>query len=146
MPYDMAINLSVNLNKIALLRNSRGAQNPAPLVAAQACIDAGVQGLTLHWREDNRHTRKEDVYELCALAKDKGVEFNLEGDSAKNSSHSLWKFDRPSSPWFPSRPARSPATMVGSFPSSEMWWLPSWRKSMRREFAVPSSWTPTPTT
>lgn len=76
----MAINLSVNLNKVALLRNSRGAQNPAPRVAAQACIDAGVQGLTLHWRQDNRHTRKEDVYELCALAKDRGVEFNLEGD------------------------------------------------------------------
>ena len=76
----MAINLSVNLNKVALLRNSRGAQNPSPVVAAQACIDAGVQGLTLHWREDNRHTKLEDVHKLCALAKDKGVEFNLEGD------------------------------------------------------------------
>ncbi len=76
----MAINLSVNLNKVALLRNSRGAHNPSPLVAAQTCIDAGVQGLTLHWREDNRHTRVEDVHKLCALAKDKGVEFNLEGD------------------------------------------------------------------
>lgn len=76
----MAINLSVNLNKVALLRNSRGAQNPSPVVAAQACIDGGVQGLTLHWREDNRHTRLEDVHKLCALAKDKGVEFNLEGD------------------------------------------------------------------
>lgn len=80
MPWGMAINLSVNLNKVALLRNSRGATNPAPLVAAQACIDAGVQGLTLHWREDNRHTRVEDVHALCTLAKDKGVEFNLEGD------------------------------------------------------------------
>jgi pyridoxine 5-phosphate synthase len=76
----MAINLSVNLNKVALLRNSRGASNPSPVVAAQTCIDAGVQGLTLHWREDNRHTRVEDVHQLCTLAKDKGVEFNLEGD------------------------------------------------------------------
>ncbi len=76
----MAINLSVNLNKIALLRNSRGAHNPSPVVAARACIDAGVQGLTLHWRQDERHTRVEDVHKLCALAKDQGVEFNLEGD------------------------------------------------------------------
>ncbi len=76
----MAINLSINLNKVALLRNSRGATNPSPRVAAEACIAAGVQGLTLHWREDSRHTRVEDVHELCTLAKDRGVEFNLEGD------------------------------------------------------------------
>lgn len=76
----MAINLSVNLNKVALLRNSRGAQNPSPVVAAKACIAAGVAGLTLHWRQDNRHTQVEDVRELCTLAKDSGVEFNLEGD------------------------------------------------------------------
>jgi pyridoxine 5-phosphate synthase len=76
----MAINLSVNLNKVALLRNSRGASNPSPMVAAETCIAAGVQGLTLHWREDERHTRVEDVRRLCALAKERGVEFNLEGD------------------------------------------------------------------
>lgn len=76
----MAINLSVNLNKVALLRNSRGAKNPCPIVAANACIDAGVQGLTLHWREDERHTRRDDVIAMCALAKERGVEFNLEGD------------------------------------------------------------------
>jgi pyridoxine 5-phosphate synthase len=74
------MNLSVNLNKVALLRNSRGASNPSPLVAARTCIDAGAAGLTLHWREDNRHTRAGDVRELCALARDRGVEFNLEGD------------------------------------------------------------------
>ncbi len=76
----MAINLSVNLNKVALLRNSRGANNPSVVVAGQSCIDAGVQGLTLHWRADNRHTRIQDVYDLCKLAKERGVEFNLEGD------------------------------------------------------------------
>jgi pyridoxine 5-phosphate synthase len=76
----MAINLSVNLNKVALLRNSRGASNPGPRRAAEVCIDNGVAGLTLHWREDNRHTRAEDVRELCALARERGVEFNLEGD------------------------------------------------------------------
>jgi len=76
----MAINLSVNLNKVALLRNSRGGVNPAPRVAAETCIRAGAAGLTLHWREDNRHTREGDVRELCALARERGVEFNLEGD------------------------------------------------------------------
>ncbi len=77
----MAINLSINLNKICLLRNSRGATNPSPMRAAQVCIDNGAAGLTLHWREDNRHTRIDDVRLLCAYAKERGVEFNLEGDA-----------------------------------------------------------------
>jgi pyridoxine 5-phosphate synthase len=76
----MAIHLSVNLNKVALLRNSRGGGNPSPLRAAEACIAAGAPSLTLHWREDERHTRARDVRELCALARERGVEFNLEGD------------------------------------------------------------------
>lgn len=75
------INLSVNLNKVALLRNSRGADNPSPRVAAEAVIRAGAAGLTLHWREDERHTRESDVRELAALARERGVEFNLEGDT-----------------------------------------------------------------
>lgn len=74
------MNLSVNLNKVALLRNSRGGDNPSPLRAAITCIEAGAAGLTLHWREDERHTRAHDVRALCALAKERGVEFNLEGD------------------------------------------------------------------
>ncbi|MBK9070236.1 MAG: pyridoxine 5'-phosphate synthase [Myxococcales bacterium] len=77
----MAIALSVNLNKVALLRNSRGHDNPSPLVAARACLDAGAHGITLHWRADNRHTRKDDVIALRALCAERGVEFNLEGDA-----------------------------------------------------------------
>lgn len=76
----MAISLSVNLNKVALLRNSRGATNPAPLVAGAACLDHGAYGLTLHWRADHRHTRVEDVRALRALCEERGAEFNLEGD------------------------------------------------------------------
>ncbi len=75
------MNLSVNLNKVALLRNSRGHGNPAPLRAAEVCIDAGVAGLTLHWREDNRHARAADVRDFAALCRERGVEFNLEGDA-----------------------------------------------------------------
>ncbi len=76
----MALNLSVNLNKVALLRNSRGASNPSPRVAAHACIDGGAAGLTLHWRADERHTRQADVRDLRAICRERGVEFNLEGD------------------------------------------------------------------
>jgi pyridoxine 5-phosphate synthase len=76
----VAISLSVNLNKVALLRNSRGAANPAPVVAGRACLDAGAYGLTLHWRADNRHTRIDDVRALRALCEQRGAEFNLEGD------------------------------------------------------------------
>jgi pyridoxine 5-phosphate synthase len=76
----VAISLSVNLNKVALLRNSRGAVNPAPLVAGRACLDSGAYGLTLHWRADNRHTRIDDVRALRALCEQRGAEFNLEGD------------------------------------------------------------------
>ncbi len=77
----MAISLSVNLNKVALLRNSRGAQNPSPEVAGNACLDGGAYGLTLHWRQDNRHTRADDVRALRALCDRRGAEFNLEGDA-----------------------------------------------------------------
>lgn len=76
----MAISLSVNLNKVALLRNSRGGINPSPIVAANTCLDAGASGITMHWREDNRHTREPDVRDLRALCRERGVEFNLEGD------------------------------------------------------------------
>ncbi|MFN0250568.1 MAG: pyridoxine 5'-phosphate synthase [Kofleriaceae bacterium] len=76
----MAVSLSVNLNKVALLRNSRGATNPSPVVAGTACLDGGAYGLTLHWRADNRHTRADDVRLLRALCERRGAEFNLEGD------------------------------------------------------------------
>ena len=77
----MTIKLSVNLNKVCLLRNSRGATNPSPRVAAEVVLDAGAAGLTLHWRADERHARAEDVRELLALARERGVELNLEGDT-----------------------------------------------------------------
>lgn len=72
--------LSVNLNKIAVLRNSRGGRTPDLLEAARVCIDAGAHGLTLHPRPDARHARADDVLALAALAQARGVEFNLEGN------------------------------------------------------------------
>ena len=70
----------MNLNKVALLRNSRGGDNPGPLWAAETCIKAGATGLTLHLREDRRHAREDDVRGLARLCRERNVEFNLEGD------------------------------------------------------------------
>jgi pyridoxine 5-phosphate synthase len=75
------IRLSVNLNKVALLRNSRGADNPSPLYAAQTCLAAGAAGITLHWREDRRHALEQDVRQIARLCVERGAEFNLEGDA-----------------------------------------------------------------
>ena len=72
--------LSVNLNKVAVLRNSRGGHEPDLLRAARTCLDAGAHGITVHPRPDARHTRAEDVLALADVAREYGVEFNLEGN------------------------------------------------------------------
>jgi pyridoxine 5-phosphate synthase len=72
--------LSVNVNKIAVLRNSRGGTEPDVVRAARACLDAGAHGITVHPRPDARHVRADDVLALGALTGEYGVEFNLEGN------------------------------------------------------------------
>ena len=72
--------LSVNVNKIAVLRNSRGGREPDVCAAAAACIAAGADGITVHPRPDRRHIRPEDVFALQALI-DGRVEFNIEGNA-----------------------------------------------------------------
>lgn len=72
--------LSVNVNKIAVLRNARGGHAPDVVRAARACLDAGAHGITVHPRPDARHIRADDVLALAALAREYGVEFNLEGN------------------------------------------------------------------
>ena len=72
--------LSVNLNKIALIRNSRGSNNPSLIDYASQCIELGVDGLTLHPRPDHRHATSEDAINLSKLCKDHNIEFNLEGN------------------------------------------------------------------
>lgn len=72
--------LSVNLNKIALLRNSRGRDYPNVVEYARKCIALGVDGITVHPRPDERHTRKQDAYDLGALCEQyPQTEFNIEG-------------------------------------------------------------------
>ena len=68
--------LSVNINKIATLRNARGANNPDVVKAAIACEQFGAQGITVHPRPDERHIRRSDV---LALSKVVTTEFNIEG-------------------------------------------------------------------
>jgi pyridoxine 5-phosphate synthase len=72
--------LSVNVNKIAVLRNSRGGADPDVVRAATVCLDAGAHGITVHPRPDARHIRADDVLALAALTRARGVEFNLEGN------------------------------------------------------------------
>ena len=71
--------LSVNVNKIAVLRNSRGGSEPDVRAAATVCMDAGAGGITVHPRPDRRHIRPEDVDALGTLCAGR-VEFNIEGN------------------------------------------------------------------
>ncbi|MBE2210856.1 MAG: pyridoxine 5'-phosphate synthase [Xanthomonadaceae bacterium] len=76
----MSTRLSVNVNKIAVLRNSRGGHEPDVVRAARTCLDAGAHGITVHPRPDARHIREDDVHALAALCGEYDVEFNLEGN------------------------------------------------------------------
>lgn len=84
--------LSVNVNKVALLRNTRHLGIPSVTRAATLCLQAGAQGITVHPRPDARHIRAEDVRELHALLRNNwpDAEFNIEG----NPFHNLMDFVR----------------------------------------------------
>lgn len=72
--------LSVNINKIALLRNARGRDFPSVLKFARRCLELGAHGITLHPRPDQRHARYRDVEELAPLVQEFGAELNVEGN------------------------------------------------------------------
>ena len=81
--------LSVNLNKVALLRNTRTIGIPSVAHAAVLALEAGADGITVHPRPDGRHVRAPDVAELAALLRDwPACEFNIEG----NPFHGLLDF------------------------------------------------------
>jgi len=83
--------LSVNLNKVALVRNTRHLGIPSVTRAATLCLEAGAAGITVHPRPDERHIRAGDVHDLAALLKDwPDREFNIEG----NPFHNLMDFVR----------------------------------------------------
>jgi len=78
------VKLSVNVNKVATLRNSRGGSSPSVLDAVRACVAAGAPSITVHPRADERHIRRTDVLEVSALLRGElsqhRVELNIEGD------------------------------------------------------------------
>lgn len=77
--------LSVNVNKVALVRNTRHLGIPSVTRAAQLCLQAGAQGITVHPRPDERHIRRQDVFELAALMKAwPDREYNIEGNPSQN--------------------------------------------------------------
>ena len=80
------VRLSVNVNKVATLRNSRGGAVPSVLDAVRVCVDAGVPGITVHPRADARHITSTDAIEVAALLRPLGgrVEFNIEGDPRRD--------------------------------------------------------------
>jgi pyridoxine 5-phosphate synthase len=76
------IKLSVNVNKVATLRNSRGGREPRVLDAVDVCIEAGAPGITVHPRADQRHITPGDVRDIAQhLRRHPGVEYNIEGDA-----------------------------------------------------------------
>jgi pyridoxine 5-phosphate synthase len=84
--------LSINLNKVALVRNTRELGIPSVLFAAALCLDAGAHGITVHPRPDQRHIRPQDVNDLSALLRKDwpAAEFNIEG----NPFHNLMDYVR----------------------------------------------------
>jgi pyridoxine 5-phosphate synthase len=76
------VRLSVNVNKVATLRNSRGGREPNVLDAVEACLRAGAAGITVHPRADQRHITSQDVHDVARALEDRrpAVEYNIEGD------------------------------------------------------------------
>ena len=109
--------LSVNVNKVALVRNTRHLGIPSVLRAAQLCLEAGAQGITVHPRPDERHIRAHDVYQLAELLKQwPQAEYNIEG----NPTHNLMEFIRQVRP----HQATFVPDSVGQFTSDHGWNFP----------------------
>jgi pyridoxine 5-phosphate synthase len=78
----VSVRLSVNVNKVATLRNSRGGRHPSVIDAVNVCLNAGVPGITVHPRADRRHITAEDVHDIARTLEPRrpAVELNIEGD------------------------------------------------------------------
>src|SRR4051812_2275657 len=76
------IRLSVNVNKVATLRNSRGGKQPSVLDAVRVCLNAGAAGITVHPRADRRHITPDDVRDIAKalVQSSRAAEYNIEGD------------------------------------------------------------------
>jgi pyridoxine 5-phosphate synthase len=120
----MKTSLSVNVNKVALVRNTRHLGIPSVTRAATLCLQAGAHGITVHPRPDERHIRAQDVFDIATLMQDwPGREFNIEG----NPFHNLMDFIRQVRP--------QQATFVpdseGQFTSDHGWTFPQDAERLR---------------
>lgn len=116
--------LSVNLNKVALVRNTRHLGIPGVTRAATLCLQAGAHGITVHPRPDERHIRAKDVYDLAALLKAwPDREFNIEG----NPFHNLMDFVRAVRP----RQCTFVPDAQGQFTSDHGWNFPADAERLR---------------
>ena len=86
-------NLSVNLNKVALLRNARGSNYPSLINFAKSCMEHDICGLTLHPRPDERHVLSSDVFDLSSLCLENNFEFNIEGNPFNSEKGSFKGFE-----------------------------------------------------
>ena len=117
--------LSVNLNKVALLRNTRHLGIPSVTRAARQVLEAGAQGITVHPRPDERHIRAADVTELAKLLHSEwpGIEYNIEG----NPFHNLMDVIRQVRP----HQATFVPDSVGQFTSDHGWSFPADAERLR---------------
>lgn len=92
----MATKLSVNVNKIALLRNTRDYGVPDVVAMARICLEAGAHGITVHPRPDQRHIKPQDIHDLAKLLKEyPGRELNIEGNPLEGGYMALVEAVRP---------------------------------------------------
>jgi pyridoxine 5-phosphate synthase len=94
--------LSVNINKIATLRNSRGGDNPNLVQVAKDCERFGAEGITVHPRPDERHIRYQDVYDLSKILT---TEFNIEGNPKEAKFVELVLANKPHQVTLPKKPS-----------------------------------------
>lgn len=116
--------LSVNVNKIALLRNSRHLGIPDVVALSRTALEAGAQGITVHPRPDQRHIRTHDVHDLAALLRNwPHAEYNIEG----NPTHNLMQFVHELKP----RQCTLVPDSVEQFTSDHGWDLPADAERLR---------------
>ena len=103
--------LSVNINKVATLRNARGGNNPDVLQVARDAERFGAQGITVHPRPDERHIRRDDVLGLAEIVT---TEFNIEGYPDERFLRLIEEVKpKPRLPWYPTHRTCSRPTPVG---------------------------------
>lgn len=137
--------LSVNLNKVALLRNTRHLGIPSVTKAARLVLEAGAQGITVHPRPDERHIRVHDVRDLAELLKDwPQVEYNIEGNPFHNLMDVIREIRPHQATFVPDTVGQFTSDHGWTFPPTSSGWRRWWPRRRRWACASTSSWTRAP--